>query len=59
MTDKFTIKQQAKAEGYRAVMVDIATYEMLVEMKEQTGVSLGKLLQSAVQFAFERFEVEE
>lgn len=57
--DKFIIKPQAKADGYKPVIVDVATHELLAQMKELTGVSMTRLIEQAIKFAFDRIEVDE
>lgn len=57
--DKFIIKQQTKGEGYKPLIVDVATHELLIQMKELTGVSMTRLMEAAVKFAFERMEIDE
>lgn len=57
--DKFIIKQQIKSEGYKPALVDIGTHELLSQMKELTGISMTRLIEQAVKFAFERIEIDE
>ncbi|MHC1683454.1 MAG: hypothetical protein AB6733_10940 [Clostridiaceae bacterium] len=57
--DKFIIKPQAKNEGFKNALVDVATHELLSQMKEMTGVSITRLIEASVKFAFERMEIEE
>lgn len=57
--DKFIIKPYTKSEGYKPVIVDTKTHELLSQMKEMTGVPITRLIEQAVNFAFERIEIKE
>ena len=57
--DKFIVKPTVKGDGFKNLLVDVATHELLTQMKELTGVSMTKLIEAAVKFASERLEVEE
>ncbi len=41
------------------MLVDVATHELLMQMKEMTGVSMTRPIEASVKFAFERMEIEE
>lgn len=41
------------------MLVDVATHELLTQMKEMTGVSMTRLIEASVKFAFERIEIKE
>jgi len=57
--DKFIIRTQVKAEGYKPALITLATYELLSQAKEETGVSMTRLIEEAVKFALERLEIKE
>ena len=57
--DKFIIKQQTKAEGYKPALITLATHELLTQTKEETGVSITRLIEECVKFALERLEIKE
>lgn len=57
--DKFIVKPQVKGDGFKPMLVDVATHELLTQMKEMTGVSMTRLIEAAVKFASERLEVQE
>lgn len=57
--DKFTVKLQGKPDGYKPCMIDIATHEKLSQLKEDTGVSMTKLVAQMVDFCIERLEIKE
>ena len=57
--DKFVIKPQVKGDGFKPMLVDVATHELLSQMKEMTGVSMTRLIEASVNFAFERLEIKE
>lgn len=57
--DKFIIKLQGKAEGYKPCMIDVTTHEKLRQIKEDTGVSITKILTQMVDFCMERLEIQE
>lgn len=57
--DKFVIKPQVKGEGFKPALIDVGTHELLTQMKEMTGVSMSRLIEASVKFAFERLEIEE
>ena len=57
--DKFTVHRNGKSDGYKPIMIDVATHEKLSQMKDDTGVPLGKLISQMTDFCAERLEVEE
>lgn len=57
--DKFIMHPTAKADGYRPCNLDIATHEKLLQIKEDTGVSMTKIIAQMVDFCMERLEVQE
>ena len=57
--DKFIVRPQSKNDGFKPMLVDVATHELLTQMKEMTGVSMTRLIEASVKFAFERIEVKE
>lgn len=57
--DKFTLKPQEKHEGYKMVMISVSTHDLISQMKDMSGVSMTKIVEEAVKFAFERLEVNE
>ena len=57
--DKFIIRATAKADGYRPCNIDVATHEKLLQIKEDTGVSIAKIVAQIVEFCMERLEIQE
>lgn len=57
--DKFTVRLQGKSDGYKPCVIDIATHEKLSQLKEDTGVSMTKLVAQMVDFCIERLEIKE
>lgn len=55
--DKFVLRQAEKVDSYRPIMVDVKTHELLVQMKELSGVSMLRIVAEAVKFASDRLEV--
>ena len=57
--DKFIIKPQPKADSYKPALITSTTHDLLTQAKEETGVSITRLIEECVKFALERLEIEE
>jgi hypothetical protein len=57
--DKFIIRPYIKTTGYKPVVIDVNTHEKLMQMKEDSGVSIGRLIALMADFCAERMVVEE
>lgn len=57
--DKFTLRVYAKSDGYKPCVIDCATHEKLAQLKEDTGVSITRLITQMVDFCLERLEIKE
>ena len=57
--DKFVVKRTAKGEGYKPIMVEASTHEKLTQVKEDTGVPIGRLIAQMVDFCAERLVIQD
>lgn len=57
--DKFIVRVVGKNDGYKPCMVDVATHEKLSQIKEDTGISMTKIIAQMVDFCLERLEIKE
>lgn len=57
--DKFIIHVSGKSDGYKPCVLDIATHEKLSQIKEDTGVSMTRIISQMVDFCMERMEIKE
>ncbi len=57
--DKFIIRPTAKVDGYRPCNLDIATHEKLLQIKEDTGVSMTRIIAQMVDFCMVRLKIQE
>lgn len=57
--DKFIVKKTSTGDGYKPVILDVATHEKLTQIKEATGVPLVRLIAQMVDFCAERLHVDE
>lgn len=58
--DKFIIKVQkpeTKTSGWKPITVTIETFEKIVMLQQETGLSRNKLVDMALAFALERLEI--
>lgn len=57
--DKFIVKKNAASDGWKSLVIDIQTHEKLMQIKEVTGVPIGRLIAQMVDFCAERLHVDE
>ena len=58
--DKFTIKRNCVSRvSFKPVQIRVSTYEMLKQIRYDTGGSIVDLVDAMVRFCAERLEVEE
>ena len=57
--DKFIVRKTLSADGWKNVIIDVQTHEKLTQLKETTGVPIGRLITQMVDFCAERLHVEE
>ncbi len=54
MVDKFILKCPRRQNIGKSVTIDLATWEVLNNLKNETGVAMGPILKQMVDFAMER-----
>lgn len=58
--DKFKLKPEpASCKSFKSVIVDADTHQLLSELKDETGISIARLIAGCVRFALDHLEVEE
>lgn len=57
--DKFIVKRTGRGDGYKPIMVEVSTHEKLMQVKEDTGVPIGRLIAQMVDFCAERLTIED
>ena len=57
--DKFILKRSDNADGFKCIVVNSPTHEKLMHMKDETGLSVAKIVSQMVDFCFERLHISE